>query len=399
MPWRRNRLLTRLNIILAVFFVLLVLVGSLLSYQRQRALILTFVRVSSRFLAGTAITEMGTLKPPFLNVPANQAPAYHSSIRMQGLAKTLTMRDKYRLRVVSLGKGSKFFSPTPEEAREMEMLRSKQAFEYDWVVMDKGERILSYMRALMIDATCLRCHGSYEDAPDYVRRLFPRDSPVYNRSEGEIVGAVSVTMPMRDVSEEVWINTWPDIAARFVLFLIFTLALRALIRREVLTPLSRLTSELCTASETGEMPTMDRDDEVSELIAAHDDLMEQMGRKVLMYRESEERYRTIVELARVSILTVAANGKIILSNREAERLLGRNKEELVGVEFYSFLKDELAAKIWITTHGKGGVEGTSIEFMQEVRTAEGWKPKLIEIIVLDSSKSLFAVRLLTRRAA
>lgn len=402
MPWRKNRLLTRLNIILGVFFVLIVLAGALLAYQRQRALILTFVKVTSRFLAGAAIDEMSRLQPPYLNVSPQHAPAYHSNIRLQGLAQRISMRDEYRLKVVSLAKSSRYFAPSAEESREMEVLRSRRISEYDWIVEYDGNRVLSYMRSLTINATCLGCHGTYEAAPEYIRRLFPRDSPVFNHSEGEIVGAISVTVPMRDIAEEVWINVWPDITSRFLLLVILTLALRAFIRKDVLDPLSRLMDQLAVDAEIGEIPSLgglDEKDEISALIIAHNKLMEQMGQKVRLYRESEERYRNIVELARVPILTIAANGKIILSNKAAERVLGRKKEELLGEEFYSFLRDDRAARTWVTSCGEGGGTGASAEFCQEVRTAEGWKEKLIEIVVLDNSKSLFAVRLLRKKEA
>lgn len=62
-------------------------------------------------------------------------------------------------------------------------------------------------------------------------------------------------------------------------------------------------------------------------------------------RESEERYRTLVESSQDSIFLVDANGDIIFSNSASHALTGLQEVELVGRSIYSFVHPEDRDKV------------------------------------------------------
>ncbi|MEJ8547880.1 diguanylate cyclase [Brevibacillus borstelensis] len=66
--------------------------------------------------------------------------------------------------------------------------------------------------------------------------------------------------------------------------------------------------------------------------------------------ESEERYRRLVQLSPDGIL-VASEGRIVLANDAALKLLGLEKrEQLLGKPLYTFTKEEWRAGAWNDTH-------------------------------------------------
>ena len=59
-------------------------------------------------------------------------------------------------------------------------------------------------------------------------------------------------------------------------------------------------------------------------------------------RESEERYRSLVETAGSAIICFSADHKIMEWNREAERISGYSREEALGKDYFElFLPEEL----------------------------------------------------------
>ena len=73
---------------------------------------------------------------------------------------------------------------------------------------------------------------------------------------------------------------------------------------------------------------------------------------------SERRYETAVELARVLVVGLDAEGAILVFNREAERLTGWARDEAVGRSFVELLlaeelRDSEAVRIMAALHGGG----------------------------------------------
>ena len=81
------------------------------------------------------------------------------------------------------------------------------------------------------------------------------------------------------------------------------------------------------------------------MIDAFNDLMEEMGRKTLQSRESEERYRKFIEMARSAVVTFMEDGKIVISNQKAEELFGLSRQALLGENVFKFIEDGEALRL------------------------------------------------------
>ena len=63
----------------------------------------------------------------------------------------------------------------------------------------------------------------------------------------------------------------------------------------------------------------------------------ELQQRILQRQESDERYRNVIEMAQVPIITFLPDGKIVVVNHFAEQLLGLPKVDLIGTNFYDFL--------------------------------------------------------------
>jgi PAS domain S-box-containing protein len=114
--------------------------------------------------------------------------------------------------------------------------------------------------------------------------------------------------------------------------------------------------------------------------------MEELERKTLQSRESEERYRNFIEMTRSAVVTFMEDGKIVISNQQAEIMLGLSRQALLGENFYSFLEEGEILRESISTYLKVGEwGGMGTESFQRVSDARG---KVTEVeMSLTSSTS------------
>lgn len=97
--------------------------------------------------------------------------------------------------------------------------------------------------------------------------------------------------------------------------------------------------------------------------------MSNLRRMDMMVRESEERYRHLVEQMNEGLVVIDSENKIIFVNKKFCDLLGRSHQELISQQVGSFLKAENITKVEAAIdQGKGG-HASSIEF--EVDTVVG----------------------------
>lgn len=397
MTFREMKIGRKLNVILVGLLVALILVTSFLSYQRQRRLIISFVTATSRYIAGTIIREMGVVKPADLSSkPGLNLPPYHHKDRLQDLINTISMRDRYFLRILSYEHLSTFFLPTAAEDMQMKVLSARKLPESNSIVRDGGTAYNLYLRPLIMEHACLACHGEAASAPAEVRRLFPPGSRIYGHKEGDLVGAVGVKVPMDDISAEVWRNIRHDIGIRLVTFILILLVVRGIIFREILDPLRRLVKELtaaCDADEVRGLTLTGGTGEIGEMIAMLNRLIDRLALKTIQYRESEERYRSIVELAEVAVVTISGDGKVLISNHAAEEFLGYDKAELAGIDFFTLLDDDAAARRLLTSCKNPDYKGETGKLRCQVKSRKEWINVLLSITALDCEKQIFAVRL------
>ena len=117
-------------------------------------------------------------------------------------------------------------------------------------------------------------------------------------------------------------------------------------------------------------------DEVGQLITAFNDMMAELERKIEQSRESEDRYRNFIRMARSAVVTFMEDGKMIISNEKAERLFGKTRQEIIGEDFYRYIEAGARLREKINAHLASGSEGIIVETREHrVLSATGdWRP-------------------------
>jgi PAS domain S-box-containing protein len=253
----------------------------------------------------------------------------------------------------------------------------------------KGKAALRYLLPMKADESCLRCHGSYESAPSFVRARFPRGHFSYGYKVGEVIGAVSVAVPMEDLYRQTETNLKREIAYDGAVLIIFIVISGWIIRRTILTPVKTVADSIAQVARTGnfsERLERKSDDEVGELIDSFNELMAELDRKTLQRIESEDRYRNFIEIAQSPIVTFMSDGKVVISNHKAEQLFGLTKQELLGQSIFEFMENGYEFQKAVRDYfiaGSSELIGTTTR--QKVRDVCG---KVIEVeMVISVSQS------------
>jgi len=110
-------------------------------------------------------------------------------------------------------------------------------------------------------------------------------------------------------------------------------------------------------------------------------------------RESEERYRSIVEYSHDGILIVDENYRFTYVNGELCRILGRSAKEIIGQDFRKFLDDEsreLVADHYIRRQ-KGEDVSRRYEFNVVRKNGEKRRVEISSTVIKDSANNLKTV--------
>lgn len=336
---------TKFNIIssLLLIVVFLALAGN--NYRREQSLILKGAVDTARTISHQIIETRNYLSQSVTNEPArnyNLVP----QVAATRIARQLTRGTPYYVRQVSLRYRNPDNRPDSFETARLTAFRDKDASETWQVSSEGGVKSLRYMLPMKADASCLACHGSYDSAPAFVRARFPRGHFSYNYNPGEVIGAVSVSIPMEKLYREIGTNLTRDLIYDGIVLVFFVLVTGWIIRKTILTPVKTVASRISDVASTGnfsERMEITSRDEIGELIGSFNELMMELDRKTVQRMESEERYRNFIEIAQSPIITFMADGKIVISNQKAEKLFGLGKQELLGLTIYEFMErgDEL----------------------------------------------------------
>jgi PAS domain S-box-containing protein len=115
-----------------------------------------------------------------------------------------------------------------------------------------------------------------------------------------------------------------------------------MVRRIIVTPVSALadTIEKVTASGIFTERLVPRSrDEIGRLTVAFNHLMEELQQRTTQSRESGERFRNLLEIARSAIITFLADGRIVTANQQAGELFGMAPQEMLGESLFDFIPD------------------------------------------------------------
>jgi len=365
---------TKFNLIMSLLLILLFLTASLLVYNRQQQLILKVAVDNGRLLASQIIETREYMSDSVRTEPESNYKLVPQVVATQ-VAKRITQDSKFYVRQVSLRYRNPQNQPDAFETAQLKAFSQSPAKEISGVVTSDGIKSFRYMQVMVAEKSCLRCHGSYETAPRFVRERFPRGHISYDYRLGEVIGAVSAGIPMDALYRQIGVDLAFDLGLRGIIFLVVIFVMGALIRRTIITPIKMMSDTIAHVTETGDfterIPTYTKD-EVGQLINSFNGMMEELSFKTLQHSESEERYRRFIEMARSAVITFLADGKIIICNEPAERLFAVERRELLGESIYHFLEGgtELRETLSLFMHA-GTMDVISKTIADKVRDRHG----------------------------
>lgn len=330
---------TTFNIISSLLLVALFLALAFNSYRREQELILKGAVDNARTISRQIIETRD-----YLSRHVTKEPEYNPSLIPQvaatRVAQQLTSGSSYYVRQISLRYRNSDNRPDDYEISKLSAFSGSKPVE-NWQVAEKsGQKSLRYLLPMVADKSCLTCHGSYDNAPRFIQARFPKGHFSYGYKEGELIGAVSVAVPMEDLYRQIGHNLKRDIIYDGIVMTIFIILTGWILHRKIITPVKTVAGSISEVTKTGNFSKrveLTRNDEIGELINSFNVLMAELDQKTRQRAESEERYRNFIEIAQSPIITFMADGKIVISNKKAETLFGLNKEELLGQCIFDFM--------------------------------------------------------------
>jgi len=344
MPWFSNlKIQTKYNIIVSFVFLALLAINALSDYLRQQSLVTRSAVDNARSLAKQIIETRDYMSSVVRGEPEHNYSLVPQVVATQ-VAKRITTGSNYYVRQVSLRYRNPDNRPDPYESVMLRNFAEKDTRE-TYEIQRIGEvKYFRYMLVMHAEESCLECHGRYEKAPRFVQERFPPGHYSYNYKSGEVLGAVSVRIPLADLYKKIGLNLMRDLAVVSGIFLLLILVMGALIRRTIIAPVKAVSSTISSVTITGnfkERISLARSsaDEIGELVSSFNQLMEEMDRKTKQSHEAEERYRKLIEIARSAVVSFMEDGKIIITNKRAEQLLGISRQDMLGVSIYDFIEE------------------------------------------------------------
>ncbi len=375
MPWFGSmKINTKFNLIMSLLLISLFLAAAFFTYRREQKLILKVAVDNAQYIARQIVETRDYMSSVVRGEPEQNYSLVPQVVATQ-VAKRMTRESKYYVRQVSLRYRNPDNRPDDFETAQLKAFASRTAKESYGMVTLNGERVFRYMLPMVAEMSCLECHGSYDEAPRFVRERFPRGHFSYNYKVGEVIGAVSVTVPVAELYREIGANLKLELLYRGIVFFSIILIMGTLVRRSIINPVKAVSDSIALVTKTGnfsERIPKRTNDEIGQLIGTFNDMMEELERKTLQSRESEERYRNLIEVAHSAIVTFLENGKIVISNQKAEQLLGLSKTELLGESVFAFLEDGEAFREGIAEYlRKGSGAGVGETTSHRVKDRKG----------------------------
>lgn len=383
-----NSVTTTFNIISSLLLIALFMALALSSYRREQELIIKGAVDNARTISQQIIVTRDYLSRHVTSEPEKN-PNLIPQVAASSIAKQLTEGSNYYVRQVSLRYRNPDNRPDSFESNQLNKFKGPKPKEVWNVSRESGKKTLRYMLPMVADKSCLVCHGSYETAPKFIQVRFPKDHFSYGYQLGEMIGAVSVAVPMESLYRQIRHNLGRDVIYDGLVMTIFIIITGWILHRTIITPVKKVAGSISEVARTGNFSQrieLKRTDEIGELINSYNILMSELDHKTRQRMESEERYRNFIEIAQSPIVTFMTDGKILISNQKAEKLFGLTKEELLGQCIFEFMLqgDDLKEAINdYFTAGSSNLIGTTTR--QKVRDVCG---RLFEVdMVISVSQS------------
>lgn len=362
--FHRLRLQSRTNLVVAATLLAFFLVIVWLDYRQQEQFVLDESIEKARLIAYQTVRTRD-----YLSAQLQRGGVELNSERV-GLIPVLASNRigaqvagdiEYRIRQVSERYRNPANAPDPFETLSLQQFRSGVEDEYYQITGAAEARTFRYLQAFRADQSCLECHGDPAAAPAVIRQLYPPESDkAYNYPLGEVIGAISIQIPMDRLQQQVLARVWKDAMTTGGIFLVLIFCLSLLSRATVLQPLKKLEAAIRRINRSGafdERLPVERGDEVGELIDGFNQMVASLAEKGRELVESEARYRILTDTARDGIISFLPDGKIILFNQQASRLFGYSRMESLGMSIVQLIHPDnrelhrLGAEAYFQQHG------------------------------------------------
>jgi len=254
--------------------------------------------------------------------------------------------------------------------------------------------------------------------------LIIKEQPVVYRQRN--VGTLVLGFSRQYINDVVSDTLRTLIAALVEMFLLLGVVIYLLLRREVIGPISDMvaTIEQISLEDLTRRVPIHKSDEVGRLAAAFNRMLDKLEHSHEQLKESEEKYRTLVETS-VSGVFIVQDTKLVFVNHAFADIFGyESAEELVGKSVLDFMDPECASyvsekmesvlaegyarfrtaamrqgkQIWCevmatrtTYEGKPAIVGTLIDITERVERERLLEEANRELERLDKLKSDFLV--------
>ena len=383
------KLSTKLNLILSLLLVGLFVLTALLTYKDQQELVQNQALEQGRGVARQVIATTDYMSEVVREEPETNYALVPQVVATQ-VAKRISEGNRYTVRQISLNYRNPENRPDAYEAKELKAFKGPSSKESYQIVNGNDGKVFRYMQSMIADKSCLECHGSYESAPSFIQERYPKGHPSYNYEVGQVLGAVSFSMPMAGLYEEIGTNLIHELLYRVGILALVFVTIGILTRRFIIDPVKSVSTTIQRVATTGNLseriPSDASEDEVGQLINNFNEMMTELDRTTLQRQESEDRYQSLIEATPAAIVTFLEDGKIVISNQEAETLMGVSRDNLVGESIFNFFDNDEPLKLRIKAFfrdGKGHeTEKSSIHIL---RRSSGQSIEVNVVLVLASN--------------
>ncbi len=347
----RNRgLQTKINLIILVILLAFFGLFSFVSFRQQKSYIVEEAIEKARIIASTAIRSRQYVSSQLQSGGVDLTRERYGlipqvvSTRLGGLvAEDLG----YSIRQISDRYRNPQNAPDPSESVMLQQFYRDRSLQETYRVTYLDENpTFRYLHPFIVEESCLVCHGEPDAAPAFIDEMFPDPTEQsFHYRIGEVIGAVSISIPMGKLQAQIQKKVRTDLIYLGGVLLALVLCLGLLIRVAVTAPLGRLGVVIRDIVRTGrfEKPIPRRGrDEIGTLIDGFNEMIVRLGEKAEHLEESEKRFRVLTETARDGIISFLGNGQIILFNRQAERMFGYSKREVLGVSVERLIHEDCA---------------------------------------------------------
>ena len=383
------KLNTKLNLILTSLLVGLFVLTAFLTYKDQQGLVMGLALEQGRGVATQVIATTDYMSEVVRNEPETNYALVPQVVATQ-VAKRISQGNQYTVRQISLNYRNPDNRPDAYETEQLKAFKGPSSEESYRVVNENGSKVFRYLKSMIAEQSCLDCHGSYDSAPSFIQKRYPPEHPSYNYKLGQVLGAVSVSKPMAGLYKEIGANLRHELFYRIAILAFIFVTLGILTRRFIIDPISSASKTIQKVTTTGDLsvriPGDSSQDEVGQLISNFNEMMSELDRTTLQRQESEDRYRSLIEATPTAIVTFLGDGKIVISNKVAEILLGVSREKLLGESIFSYLEEGDALELKVKSFVRDGQwHEAEMSSKQILRSSSGQKIPVSVDLVLASN--------------